>query len=400
MGLGVVEVFLDAGDVKRLRVPDWFGEDPAVQRWLRKYGSAATRRGFGYRVAKYLQWMREEKGVKLSPSELLKANLENVYGSGPTETDRKRQHTDWLQEFVSLEGPMSGQSNSYRLTVATAVRMFYARNDSPLFGDFEVPVNNYEEKLTTQISIEEAKKYISVLPLRSKTICICLLQCGIRISEFLQLKWKKLQAEIEKGESPIKIMLRNDAGKEYFTYLGEDAITALKLYLTFRRNLVRKPTQPDEYIFIHDTGPGKHPTDKPLLADYVTTQILRALTGKGLVKRNGKKKWRCDFHPHALRHLFKTECAHAGIHPMISEFWMGHDKGIEYIYNHQHELHPEDFVKMYRKVEPYLSITTIQQGLAKEERERLQLLESKLAKVDEIEKELLEMKQLVQKSIR
>jgi integrase len=390
------EVFLEAGDVRRVRVPGWFGEDPAVRRWLRKYGSGATRRGFGYRVAKYLQWLRESRGVYLSPSELLKANLENVYGSGPTEIDLKRQHTNWLEEFVSLDGPLGGQSNSYRMTVATAVRSFYKRNDSPLFGDFEVPFNAYEVKLTTQIDVEEARRCITVLPLRSKAICICLLQSGMRISEFLQLKWKMVQAGVEKGELPVKIRLRSDKGREYFTFLGEDGVAALKMYLIFRKSLARRPIQPEDYIFIHDTGSGKHRGDRPLPADYVTTQILRALTAKGFVQRNGEKKWRCDFHPHALRHLFKTECAHAGINPVISEFWMGHDKGIEYAYNHQHELHPEDFVKMYRKVEPYLSITTIQQGLAKEERERLQLLESKLAKVEELEKALLEMKQLVQ----
>jgi len=364
--------------VKGIRVPKWFAEDPAVQRWLGKYGSAATKRDYAFYFLKYLEWLREVRGVSLSPSELVRVNLGNIYGSGPVDVEKKREHTDWLQEFISLDGPLQGLGNSYRATAATAIRSFYKRNDSPLFGDFQVPFDAFEEKLTEQISVEDAKRYISVLPLRSKAVCICLLQCGMRVSEFLQLKWKDVQSGIEKKETPVKIMLRNDNGLQYFTFLGTDGIEILKLYLQYRKSLVGMPVRSNEYIFINDVGSGKYRVDKPLLSDYVNRQIVRALVAKGLVEKpKGDDKWRCNFHPHALRHLFKTECAHAGINPMISQFWMGHDKGIEYVYNHQHELHPEDFVEAYRKAEPSLNIISGPSGKAAVEiRERIKRLEA------------------------
>ena len=365
--------------VKGLRVPKWFADDPSVNRWLVKYGSVATQRGFAYYLLRYLQWLKEAKKVSLSPGELLKENLGNVYGSGPLEVERKRLHTDWLQEYVSLKGPLKGLSNSYRRTSAAAIRSFYARNDSPLFGDFQVPFNAQEEKLTKQISIDDARRCISVLPLRSRSLCVCLLQCGMRVTEFLQLKWKTLQPGMEKEEWPVKVPLRNDVGKEYFTFLGRESLEALKFYLNYRQSLVRQPIKPEEYIFIDDFMAAAYETNRPLLSDYLTRQIVRALVSKGMVKKNGEEKWRCDFHPHALRHLFKTECAHAGIHPMISEFWMGHDKGIEYVYNHQHELHPKDFVEMYRKVEPYLSLNP----QATETHEEITTLRERMAKMEQ-----------------
>ena len=52
--------------VKGIRVPKWFAEDPAVQRWLGKYGSAATKRDYVFHFLKYLEWLRERRQVTLS----------------------------------------------------------------------------------------------------------------------------------------------------------------------------------------------------------------------------------------------------------------------------------------------------------------------------------------------
>jgi integrase len=213
----------------------------------------------------------------------------------------------------------------------------------------------------------------------------------MRITEFLQLKWKAVQPSLEKGEMPVKIMLRNDRGREYFTFLGNDGAAAIKLYLNYRKSLVRAGIKPDEYLFVNDVGCKSYRTDKPLLKDYVERQIVRAVTAKGLIERNGDRKWRSDFHPHALRHLFKTECAHAGTNPMISEFWMGHDKGVEYVYNHQHELHPEDFVEAYRKVEPYLSVSTPEDWA--DQKQKMGDLEQRIADLEKVYSEKLKIKE-------
>ena len=50
--------------------------------------------------------------------------------------------------------------------------------------------------------------------------------------------------------------------------------------------MVRHEIQPDEYIFIDDVGAGKYETDRPLLSDYLSRQIVRSLVAKGLVNRS------------------------------------------------------------------------------------------------------------------
>lgn len=41
---------------------------------------------------------------------------------------------------------------------------------------------------------------------------------------------------------------------------------------------------------------------------------------------------------------------------MIVEFFMGHDKGIQEVYDHTSEFHPELFKRAYEKITAYLSL--------------------------------------------
>ena len=319
------------------------------------------------------------KRVQLSPRELVEENLRNVYESGPLEVDRKRMHTDWLEEYLAIDGPLVGRGNKYKRLVAASVRSFYTRNDSPLFGDFKVPEDNYEERRSRPISVEEATKLINLLPFRAKVVAVCQLQSGIRITELLRLKYKELAEGLEKDRMPLKVPLRNDNGREYFTYLGEDAVNLLKLYLQHRASLTGRQIKQDEYIFI----PEQKETRKlePLKRDFIQRQILRTVLRSGFSNRNSHKDltWRQNYHTHAFRHIFRTECAHAGIPNEIAEFWMGHDRGVEYIYNHRDKFHEEDFTAEYRKVEPYLSIT--KPLMAPSQQEELQDLREQVAEI-------------------
>jgi len=320
------------------------------------------------------------KRVQLSPGELIKENLKNVYESGPLQVDRKRAHTDWLEEYLAVDGPLSGRGNKYKRLVAAAVRSFYKRNDSPLFGDFKVPEDNYEERRSRPIAVQEAIKLVNLLPFRAKVAAVCQLQSGIRITELLRLKYKELAEGLEKNQLPLKVPLRNDRGREYFTYLGEDAVNLLKLYLQHRSTLTGRPVKLEDYIFVPEQKDAKQ--RGPVKRDFIQRQILRTVLRSGFSNRNSHKDltWRQNYHTHAFRHVFRTECAHAGIPNEIAEFWMGHDRGVEYIYNHRDKFHEEDFTAEYRKVEPYLSIT--KPLMAPSQQEELQDLREKVANIE------------------
>ncbi|MDG7016522.1 MAG: hypothetical protein JRN11_07880 [Nitrososphaerota archaeon] len=69
------------------------------------------------------------------------------------------------------------------------------------------------------------------------------------------------------------------------------------------------------------------------------------------MRKGGPDSW----HACAPRHSFSTERAHAEVNREVREFWMGHVSAISWVYRRP-ELHEEDFVQEYSKVEPCLSL--------------------------------------------
>jgi len=64
----------------------------------------------------YLEWLKEAKGVEMSPDDLITHNLRAVYESSATDVKRKRTHTGWLDEYINdyLLSMASGPSGSPR----------------------------------------------------------------------------------------------------------------------------------------------------------------------------------------------------------------------------------------------------------------------------------------------
>ena len=62
----------------------------------------------------YFDWLCNEKGIAMTPDEMLKDNLRKVYESQPTDVERKRTHTNWLHEFINVHLVSMGQAQGSR----------------------------------------------------------------------------------------------------------------------------------------------------------------------------------------------------------------------------------------------------------------------------------------------
>ena len=111
------------------------GDCPSVQRFLNKYGKLSIRATVLFHLERYFRWLREAKGVSMTPDELITDNLRSVYESSAVEVSKKRKHTNLLDEFVNKVMVHRGIADGSRATTASCVRQFYERSDSPLFGD-------------------------------------------------------------------------------------------------------------------------------------------------------------------------------------------------------------------------------------------------------------------------
>ncbi len=120
------------------------GPYDSVKRFFSKYANVRTRCVYAVYLALYFRWLKGQ-GVILNPDALLNENLENVYGSGPTDVARKRRHTDLLNSYVNGYLVEGGKSDADRKVRAAAIMMFYKRNDSPLFGDFSLALKKADQ---------------------------------------------------------------------------------------------------------------------------------------------------------------------------------------------------------------------------------------------------------------
>jgi len=338
-----------------------------VNRWLGNYGSFDSRHTLSYAFYRYVCWLRGCKDAALTPSKLVQLNLKNIYESQSLDVATKRQHTDWLLEFVNTEArDQKGdwvKSGKWIKGIVTAARAFYKSNDSPLTGNMRIPQPIMYRKRTKSMTIEQARKLIAVLPFRVKVIAIIQLKSGMRIGEALNLKWSDIKKRYEAKEVPLRIDLLNDNGREYFTFLDAEAVEFLRQYLTYREKLVGRKIEDAEYIFIAEAADPELRL-RAIDRDSVVRQFFGTAKDKGLVTNtdNDMRSHKSEFKSHGLRHIFKTEVVRAGSELSIQridtivEYFMGHDKGIQEIYDHTSEFHPELFKSAYEKISAYLSL--------------------------------------------
>jgi hypothetical protein len=90
------------------------GPSAAVSRFFSKYGKMSTKAAYSDHLKLSFRWLRQEKGLKESPDELVKDNLVCIFKSDPTDVLTKRKHTDRLNEYVNDYLLKRGLSESRR----------------------------------------------------------------------------------------------------------------------------------------------------------------------------------------------------------------------------------------------------------------------------------------------
>jgi integrase len=334
------------------------GASNAVDLFLSKYGNLNTRVSYAGELVFYLRWLRDAQGVTMSPDDLVLDNLRAVYESKPVDVTAKRKHNDWLNEYVNHYLLDRGLSESKRHLALHAVRQFYQKNDSSLFGDYSLASQPLREP-APPLFPEDIRKVLLAMPVRTRAPLLLAWQTGIEINRLLGLNLAP------NGSAHLKIPLLGRKGhrKAYWTYAGADSVEILK------------------------TVGGRGFVGYDSLADTFKGTAIK-LGAQGLLKNADRRSW----HPHALRHSFSTECKAARVDNEVREFFLGHVSGISYVYQHQ-EIHEEDILAEYAKVEPLVSLNpdeaSIRQDFAKREKEIRSEFEALRQNFEELQARLL-----------
>jgi integrase/recombinase XerD len=251
-----------------------------------------------------------------------------------------------------------------------AVRSFYATYDITvkLKGRERLPrpkVYNRRMQLSTlnvKALVDHARSP------RDRAIILSIFQGGMDVSTLCGMKYSDAADGLVKDDFPLKLELqRPKTGVDYYTFLGRDAINAIKAYLNDARSRGMQ-FKADTPLFVQEV---KGKRGEPLPIDtYVVQKVMREVAVRsGLVDSENNGKDMNPVSPHALRESFGSIMTNAGVPDTIVDFWLGHEIGTmaeAYKGGRYNELKT-----MYTQKEPLISITASESQTIEEVRTAL-----------------------------
>lgn len=232
-------------------------------------------------------------------------------------TERKEK-----REKKKKEKEEKGVSPKRAHMIISAVRSFYKANGFPILNLKLPKPHTLKRNHKLQLRAEHVRKLVEHAPtLRDKAIILMLFQSGMDISTLISLNYGDVARGLENNEEPLAIhVVRKKAGTEYVTFIGRDAINALKAYLNKRRQRQGEIGW-DEPLFVKEKKKGKGVRLNRVLIEKMMkeTAILSGLVSKEEMESADMNPCR----PHALRTAFATIMKLQGVNNEIVEYWMG-----------------------------------------------------------------------------
>jgi len=244
--------------------------------------------------------------AEMEPDELVESCLDD---EGNPDPKKVTQASKLVDEFLAEE-EANGNTTYTLLTKSARIKTFYKVNGI----EISLPIR-YSSRVTYRDRAprpEEVQRLIEVADLREKAIISMLATGGFRISTLLGLKYRHVKEDLESGRVPLHIHVEAELNKgkvcDYDTFINEEAVHYLKLYLEQRRRGTDKI--PPEIIT--DESPLFRTYEKevkPLPSDSFRKIFYGLLRKAGLDKKNGKRR---EIRIHSLRKFFRTQMAALG----------------------------------------------------------------------------------------
>lgn len=284
-----------------------------------------------------------------------------------------------------------GYSKSLASLYITAMRSFYRRNGFPIMT--KAPKASVKkENRKRALAPADVKKLVDHAPtLRDRAIILMMFQGGFDVSTICSLNYGDVARELEAGIEPLMIgVVREKEEVEYTTFVGSDAVEALRAYLDERRSKGEE-LRLDVPLFVKEGS--KKKTRQRITPNLIQNMLRDVALKAGLVTQEELEN--ADLNPcrpHALRSSFSTILRLNGFDPLVIDYMQGHmlPYGGAYLIPP-----PEKLREMYAEVEPQLSISQ-RHPVEKKLEERLKAYREDLkdlqAENERLRKELESMK--------
>ena len=294
---------------------------------------------------RFMEWLGES-GVK---------PLRRLDADGLVEYQRKHRDEVILDE---VEGFIREECSDGRYKTAshvyTCLRSFFLHNRAALPPDPSFKLHADKPPTEGTLTVDEVRRVVLSCNVMYRAVYLSMFMGGMGEKELLY--WSDhglLDLKDQLGRDLVEVTLpgrkqyRNV--KPYYSYLGGDAVEALRVYMAGRRDAKGCGS-----IFV--TKQGERLTYGALYEQWMVR--LRAL---GLAKPKGSAglSYRTGKNPHELRDLFRTQWTFSGARESVAEFQMGHtvDK-----LGYNKFMKDKEFVKeVYREAWPFLNVVSAPQ---------------------------------------
>ena len=335
---------------------DW--DDPALTRWMGTITRSSTKNVYMSSFRLYASF------TGMTATQLVDEALDDQR-KDPREkrdivTKRLIDFYNWLvEEAPKRKGPRGeevskGIASKTAHTYVNSVRSFYATFDVyvKLKGRSRLPRARVENRRMILSNVDVKRLVNHAVSPRDRAMILTMFQGGMDVSTLCGLKYGDVADGLE--DHPLKLKLqREKTGTEFYTFLGRDAVEALKAYLNDARAKGLK--------FNNNTPLLLKESHKALKGESVTTNLAQDMLRKLAVKAGFVDEEMNGMHfnplgPHALRESFGSIMSNKGVPDSIVDFWLGHEIGeMAEAYKRTQF---EDLKRIYLEKEVFLSVST------------------------------------------
>lgn len=332
--------------------------DPTFQRWMGTITRKSTKKSYRSWFKCYIEF------TSLTPSQLIDEALEDLKRDPREKQDIVMQRLidfyHWLKndyqkkpkgkDKTKLEG--KGVTDKVAHARVGAVRSFYATFGVTvrMKGRHSLPRPRVRNKRMI-VNAEQVKILLNhARTPRDRAIILSHFQGGMDAKTLCSIKYGDVAKGLEKQEHPLKLELfRQKTGVEYYTFLGRDAVKAIKAYISDMESRGVTFTY-DMPLFLKERG-----KTEGITTNLIQNMMKTIATNAGFIDSKNNGKAFNPLGPHALRESFGSIMINSGVPDTIVDFWLGHSIGeMSEAYK---SVQFESLKKMYLNREKLLSVS-------------------------------------------
>ena len=311
------------------QIPAW-ETDTAYQRWMGTITRKSTKKNYKSSFKTYMQF------IKLTPSQLIDEALEDLKRDPREKQDIVMRHLidfyHWLKTEYKKKSRGKGEqkitgtgvSDKLAHTRVGSIRSFYATFGITvrMKGRHRLPRPRITNKRMI-VNSEQVKTLINhARTPRDRALILVNFQGGMDAETLCSIKYGDISEGLTNNEHPLRLdLFREKNGVEYYTFLGRDAVKALKAYISDMTSRGVKYSH-NTPLFLKERG-----KEEGMTTNLVQNMMKIVAHNAGFIDDKNNGKAFNPLGPHALRESFGSIMINSGVPDTIVDFWLGHRIG-------------------------------------------------------------------------